>query len=384
MRGSMRLMAAGGALLAGTFLATTAAAQQRAAKAPELSYSLTEGQNLNAFVRDGKVAAHLLLRNGNDPRILVAFPAGNSGVGLWFQPLPGPATWRLEQAPRPVALTDAKGRAINGVQTVATIDAPRLVPKQAVLSNVRFLRDYQSVGRFPAEVDTPARIGGDHILYVRDRVDGAPGYRLEIQVLSGRIDIGAIVAPASGRIRLRILAGTGDAPLTGLSKAELLNANAAADPAARNALAFLSYREKFLAGSWRFNTYFGRDTLMSVRLLMPALRGAAVEAGVGAVLARLNDGGEVAHEEGLSEFALIDHAQHNQPGGAAEDRESRRVGGRRPQPDDPQRHDGTGQRVGSCGREQGQCQQAHLLPLGRCLARRLHGDQAAERAQHHR
>ncbi len=313
MRGSMRMVLAGGLLLAGT----AAMAQQRAEKAPELAYSLTEGQNLNAFVRDGKVAAHLLLRNGSDPRILVAFPAGNSGVGLWFQPLAKAATWRLDQAPRPLSLADGKGRPLHGIETIATIDAPRLALKQAVLSNVRFLRDYQAVGRFPAEVATDAQISGDRILYARDRVDGAPGYRLELQVLSGRIANNVVVADANGRIRLRIVAATGDTPLTGLTKAELLNANAAKDPAARNALAFLSYREKFLAGSWRFDTYFGRDTLMSVRLLMPALRGEAVEAGLGAVLARLNPGGEVAHEEGLSEFALIDHAQHHQPGGAA-------------------------------------------------------------------
>ncbi|MET0307360.1 MAG: hypothetical protein ABW023_01525 [Sphingomonas sp.] len=313
MRGSMRMMLAGGLLLAGT----AAVAQQRTAKGPELAYSLTEGQNLNAFVRDGKVAAHLLLRNGTDPRILVAFPAGNSGVGLWFEPLAKAATWRLDQAPRPLTVADGKGRALHGIEAVATIVAPRLALKQAVLSNVRFLRDYQAVGRFPADVATTARIEGDRIVYARDRVDGAPGYRLELQVLGGRIDKGGIVAGADGRIRLRIVAASGDTPLTGLTKAELLNAHAAADPAARNALAFLSYREKFLAGSWRFDTYFGRDTLMSVRLLMPALRGAAIEAGLGAVLARLSSGGEVAHEEGLSEFALIDHAQHHQPGGAA-------------------------------------------------------------------
>lgn len=307
------MMVAGGLLLAGT----AAVAQQRAAKAPELAYSLTEGQNLNAFVRDGQVAAHLLLRNGTDPRILVAFPAGNSGVGLWFEPLGKAATWRLDRAPRPLAQKDDKGRALHGIEAIATIDAPRLAIRQAVLSNVRFLRDYQSVARFPAEVATEARIEGDRIVYARDRVDGAPGYRLALQVLNGRVANGVILAGADGRIRLHIVAMTGDAPLTGLTKAELLNAHAAADPAARNALAFLSYREKFLAGSWRFDTYFGRDTLMSVRLLMPALKGAAVEAGLGAVLARLNPGGEVAHEEGLSEFALVDHAQHHQPGGAA-------------------------------------------------------------------
>src|SRR5262245_56664256 len=53
--------------------------------APALIFRLYEGRNINSFTRDGDVAAHLLLRSGEHPRILVAFPAGNSGVGLWFE-----------------------------------------------------------------------------------------------------------------------------------------------------------------------------------------------------------------------------------------------------------------------------------------------------------
>lgn len=292
------------------------AAPGPAQRAPELAYQLTEGQNLNVFVRDGKVAAHMLLRSGTDPRILVAFPAGNSGVGLWFDRVAAPAAWRLEGAPQPVTLADGRGRPLYGVRAVATVTAPRLSIRQTVLSNVRFLRDYQAVGKFPAEVATPMRVENDRIIYARDRVDGAPGYRLELRVLEGRFDKGAITAGASGRIRLEIVAASGDTPLTGLTLPELLNDRAADDPAARNALHFLSYREKFLAGSWRFNTYFGRDTLMSVRLLMPALQPAAIEAGLGAVLARLNEAGEVAHEEGLSEFAILDRRQQGSSGDA--------------------------------------------------------------------
>ena len=41
-----------------------------------LSFNVDEGLNLNSFLRDGPVAAHLLLRAGTDPRILIAFPAG--------------------------------------------------------------------------------------------------------------------------------------------------------------------------------------------------------------------------------------------------------------------------------------------------------------------
>jgi hypothetical protein len=94
-----------------------------------------------------------------------------------------------------------------------------------------------------------------------------------------------------------------------LTDADLLVRGAGADPAARNALAFLSYREKFLAGSWRFDTYFGRDTLMSVRLLMPVLTPLAVESGLGAVLRRVSASGEVAHEEDIGEFAVLDHVR---------------------------------------------------------------------------
>lgn len=284
-----------------------------AAAGPELAYRLTEGQNLNAFIRDGAVAAHLLLRNGVDPRILVAFPAGNSGTGLWFERLDRSAEWRLDAAPKPV-----REGVSRGIVFSAEITTPRLVPRQAVLSNVRYLRDYQSVGRFPPEVAVKPSIAGDTITYRRPRLDGAPGYGLALRVIEGRIDQGAIIAGVKGKIRLEVTALTGDAPLTPLPVPQLLNACAAKDPAARNALAFLSYREKFLAGSWRFNTYFGRDTLMSARLLMPALRPEATEAGLNSVLARLSAEGEVAHEEGIGEFAILQNRKAGRPGDAAE------------------------------------------------------------------
>jgi len=304
------------ALLAGAAIggATWAGAQQRSA--PELAYQVTEGQNLNAFLRDGPVAAHLLLRNGSDPRILVAFPAGNSGVGLWFEPLARPATWRLEQPPRAASAPGVAGPQ-PAIVAVASIDAPRLRIKQAVLSSVRFLRDYQSVGRFPEALAVDPVVTGDTITWRRARLDGAPGYLLQVRVRAGRIADGAITAAPGQPIRLEITASSGETPLHGLTPAELLNAKAAADPVARNALRFLSYREKFLAGSWRFQTYFGRDTLMSLRLLMPVLQPRAIEAGLGSVLARLDSSGDVAHEEGIGEFAVVDRRQHGGSGDAA-------------------------------------------------------------------
>src|SRR5205814_2938574 len=100
----------------------------------------------------------------------------------------------------------------------------------------------------------------------------------------------------------------GETPLTPLFGRELLNDSAASDPATRDTLTFLTYREKLLAGSWRFDTYFGRDTLMAVRLLMPVLSATAVEAGLSSVLARLSVQGEVARsEEHTSELQSLRH-----------------------------------------------------------------------------
>jgi len=271
-------------------------------------YEVAEGLNLNEFLRDGAVAAHMLLRSGHDPRFLAVFPAGDSGDGLWFEPVDGDPQWVLDSPPRAETTEDAAGRPLYGFAAEASLRAPALTPKQAVLSSVRFLRDYQGNAPIPADIQAAPTRDGNRLTWARDRLDGAPGYRLSVEVTDGSLTAeGRILAGSDGRIALRFHAFSGEAPLSPLSGRSLLTDRAAADPAARDTLSFLSYREKFLAGSWRFDTYFGRDTLMSVRLLLPVLAPEAAEAGLGSVLARLNENGEVAHEEGIGEFAVVDH-----------------------------------------------------------------------------
>ncbi|EQD41278.1 lipoprotein, partial [mine drainage metagenome] len=55
------------------------------------------------------------------------------------------------------------------------------------------------------------------------------------------------------------------------------------------------------------DTYFGRDTLMSVRLLMPALTARAIDDALDSVLARLSPHGQVAHEELIGEEAVLEN-----------------------------------------------------------------------------
>ena len=288
-------------------LGPLSAAEVEPDSAPSLKFAVREGLNLNSFVRSGKVAAHLLLRSGANPRVIVAFPAGNSGVGLWFAHLPQDANWDLPASPEPVVLPDPSGRSLYGLRFEARISTPELQIERAILSSVRVLRDYQSLGKLPDLVVTAPQIHGQSVSWARDRLDGAAGYLLNVEIVDGVLQESRIRAGADGRIALRITAASGETPLTPLAGSQLLDSTAAADSAARNTLTFLSYQEKFLAGSWRFNTYFGRDTLMSVRLLMPALNAPAVEAGLSAVLARLSPLGEVAHEEDIGEFAILDH-----------------------------------------------------------------------------
>ncbi len=134
-----------------------------------LSFDVEEGPNLNSFLREGPVAAHLLLRSGLDPRLLVAFPAGNSGVGLWFAHGSSPLTWTLRGRPQPLIDRDAKGRPLYGMKAeVSVTGVSDLIVKQAVLSSVRVLRDYQALGTFPAEVAAhPTTRGLDHHLGTR-------------------------------------------------------------------------------------------------------------------------------------------------------------------------------------------------------------------------
>jgi hypothetical protein len=294
-------------------LAAVAAVAADASSGARLSFDVSEGQNLNSFLRAGPVAAHLLLRSGSDPRIIVAFPAGNSGVGLWFAHSARPVTWALQGRPQPRDAQDAKGRVLHGIVAEVTASGADLRVDKAVLSSVRVLRDYQTLGSAPAEVLVAPVTRGQTVSWERARLDGAAGYLLSIEVTHGELLDGQIKAAGDGRIALRITALTGERPLTPITAEELLEPRAAADSGARNALAFLSYREKFLAGSWRFDTYFGRDTLMSVRLLMPALTPVAVEAGLGAVLTRLSSSGEVAHEEDIGESAILYHRKAGEP-----------------------------------------------------------------------
>jgi hypothetical protein len=290
-----------------------AACSARLQGPPPLRLSAAQGAVRNELFRQGPSAAHLVLTSGLAPRLVVAFPAGNSGTALWFE-----ARSALAWQPQ-VALEAARHRAWHGVRAELTATTGPVRIRQAILSSVRLIRDYQQTGAVPAEVLTQPHVSRREIVWQRRRLDGAPGYRLTLRVLRGAVtqstsDGALVLTPGvDGRLHLRVTALTADRPLTPIDAAQVLTAGARPDAQLRRTLAFLSYREKLLAGSWRFNTYFGRDTLMTSLLLAPVLQPHVMEAALRAVLERLNASGEVAHEEDVGEYAVLQRMRAGEP-----------------------------------------------------------------------
>src|SRR5205085_1534180 len=185
--------------------------------AAPLIFRIDEGQNLNYFLRDGPVAAHLLLRSGTAPRILVAFPAGDGGVALWFADTPKPMTWTLVTPPRPLTTQDDQHRPLHGIEFEVESDAAELRPRAAVLSSVRVLRDFELQRRAPAEVMVSARVTSMNAVWARDRLDGAAGFRLVLEPRNGTsVSADRYVASSAAALRLHVQALTGETPLTPL------------------------------------------------------------------------------------------------------------------------------------------------------------------------
>ncbi|KAI7473559.1 hypothetical protein KC351_g11054 [Hortaea werneckii] len=270
------------------------------------------------------------------PRLLVAWPSGNSGVVAFFEPIEGP---NGTLAIRLVNDTGATQPLQGG--NAASSNTSDSVPQTRVSTLVNF--------NTSARLTVPI-LGS--IRTIRDFTEGPSILVPEIQdaiVFSQTDDGGAILSrlwldnvttttmsftPANSTTgivnidnrTLEFAAGTYNftstlsyPQLEQLSASEVLN-EASQDlimqsPDQTKSLSFLSYTNKLLAGAWRFLTYFGRDSMISLLLLQPVLsegEGGAIEAVISAVLERINStDGSVCHEETIGDYATYLHLQEN-------------------------------------------------------------------------
>ena len=284
-----------------------------------LAFSIDAGDLDNHFVQSGAAAVHVVAASGRAPRLIFAFPAGDTGAGLWFERLSSPAHLWVEDPIVPVH----RERGLEGASATIHVGARSLRVRGAALGSIRALRKYTHEGAVPDGFESRVARADRGVVLSRTMLDGAQ-ISLAIEPVGGaRVAVdasGAIVlsaAPSEPSFAVRALALTGAAPLSPMPRRSLFSATAALDPESRDAFAFLAYREKLLAGSWRFLTYFGRDTLLSLQMMMPALGVAPIEAGLGSVLDRLGPSGEVAHEEAIGEWAVYLNQKRGLRGEAA-------------------------------------------------------------------
>ena len=277
-----------------------------------LSFETPDPPYENYFYADSNVSVQVILASplrkspANDAsihRILFAWPAGNSGAVLFFMPTDDVTggddlklTLQRQQSGRYLTAAvqaPAKDSANQhdhvGVKAILNVSR-RATLSLAVLGSLRTVRDYTEGGGLLNEAVqdgvqfSPLENGAE---VKRTWFDGATTTALRFEELGGngkpQVDVGNGTTAIFGSGSYQVTATVNyphapSLPPTLLLKPEYHGlieryANEVAS------LAFLITSEKFLAGAWRFFTYFGRDTLITLLLMEEILSETVVEVG---------------------------------------------------------------------------------------------------------
>lgn len=268
------------------------------------------------------------------PRLLVAWPGGNSGLVAFWAPengVNGSLTIALENS-----TASASGGALEpyynstsdneyaqvGISGTININSTAVL-SVAVLGSIRTVRDFTE---------------GPSLLY--PEIQDATNYSI---AEDGTLTIDRLwldnvttttltfTPPESNSITVSgnqstFQAGAYDfaayynyPQLDQLSPEEVLAPGAQGlitqSPDQTSSLSFFSYTTKLLAGGWRFLTYFGRDSMLTLLLMQPVLsegEGGAIEAVISSVLERINrTDGSACHEETIGDYATWLNQQQN-------------------------------------------------------------------------
>ncbi|KAJ8108347.1 hypothetical protein OPT61_g8238 [Boeremia exigua] len=268
------------------------------------------------------------------PRLLVAWPAGNSGLVVYFEPSDG-VNGTLTPA---LQNSTSSGETLDPIYVPVDSSSPRVgisgainlnVPANLTLpifGSIRTVRDFAE-GSSVLDPD----VQGGHRFSLSDN-NGATVERTWFDNVTTTtltftpMDGAQPVSIDSGSNHLLFGAGTYQfnasfnyPQLEQLNQTEVLKPQSVdliqQQPDQTTSLAFLSYENKLLAGTWRFNTYFGRDSMTSLLLMQSVLsegENGAIEAVIGAVLERINrTDGTVCHEEVIGDYATYLNLKDN-------------------------------------------------------------------------
>jgi len=331
------------------------------------NFFIREGLSSNYFFRSKDFTSHVMLTDGRKGRIYVSFPNGNSGMAMRLDPDAERSRgmkFSYIGEPRPFS----RGKDDMGVAFQVRANKDRVVISDIHMDSIRFIR----MLKFPEKVeklreekkeflrhtDMPEKgylnptvsievMGKDRIIKLtRKTLDRKKTFYTEIRLPDGveadfENDKMIIRSKDGGPVRFGVATSMDYKPLTPYSEKELLNKGAEkyytqlkkTNPEkaksfneALRGLSFLSYHEKFLAGSWRFLTYFGRDTMMSLMMLRDSVRPNVYESAMQSVLDRISNDGVVAHEEDIGSQAIARHvSKYNELGRHGKNNEAAKV-----------------------------------------------------------
>jgi hypothetical protein len=343
------MMIIGGCLLgiASCKTRTLGAIQSQSLNKAVLEFSIDEGPNSNHFYRGDAHSVHLVATSGAIPRIIFAFPAANSNAAFVMESgTREPVDLRVvkDSSSRSITPLPSNSAAVSG-RFRATTPTLKVKQKHIVLGSVRVTRELLEGSVAQERLKSGSASVPDELrnMTIQPDPDGASISFSRVQ-LDGKNIVAAIFRPDGDttiqwdpdQMELTLEAKSGGAslgfeieasitnrPLQRLVQNEIFKETISDsdDLADRQALEFLSSKEKLLAGSWRFMTYFGRDTLLSARMLRPKVTPEFMHAALGSVISRLggngmlslegqiSHSGMVAHEEDIGDYANMHHSR---------------------------------------------------------------------------
>jgi hypothetical protein len=310
-----------------------------------LSFCASEGASENCLLSEGGSSVHVVATSGKGGRLVIASPAANSGAALWLSAPAGESVALRISAPP---------RTVGGAVRLRVETRTPLKLAKVLLGSIRAIRRFHHRRK---ESDVPERAAAllekDKELRRRAAAAGLtpqelrrrgrttleveqPGHPMKLvartTALDGKNRLGLRLTAREGRwlagrrevtgtefpLELELELSTSYRSARTRRAAAILRPDALAllgkqgygpDSKTLRSLEFLATDHKYLAGSWRFLTYFGRDTLMTVWLMLPVLRPESVEIGLQSVLERVSPDGQVAHEESLGDQAALERLE---------------------------------------------------------------------------
>ncbi|KAI9001558.1 hypothetical protein BD414DRAFT_453177 [Trametes punicea] len=336
-----------------------AVAQTVGSQNASLAFKVVSGGNDNYFLRDNLTSSQLLLTSSNSTsplrRLVVALPAGNSGALTYFLPKDAGSSGNSTEALN-VTLVEGSFKSATADYSNVGVQADLNFDRNAtlgvtIIGAVRAMRDYVEGNGVMHEIfnytlasynETSLRLHRRWINTTSPTSSVYKGADLYLVVPSGSparlsvtpgnngtwtpptVDILVPGGGQNGTVTVKVV--TNETSLVGLDTQRLflpestngsqalhtaLQGLASGQKDAAKQVSFLTYTNKFTAGGWRFLTYFGRDSMIALRLLMPTLSSEAIESALGAVIERANTTGALCHEETIGDYASFINIQNN-------------------------------------------------------------------------